>query len=291
MKTLTYLTVSRFLSRLLAGFILLSVLLSTASVFAQGSEQLILRRKASKVKVEQKLWSLPLNLERSSTLHEQGSYERESFTSLELAPSYKINSNWSLGARTMIYKEENAVGNSGFDNTSIGLVRSFMPSKKIHYSVTAGVILPTDAKLREETSYQGGARVIGTVRALELFRGSTLSYSLQLSRSVHEYEQTAEGIFNVKQNVTNSIVYSQPFTETISLTTSFAYVYGWTYLDDSRTKFAVGADLGWQATPAFGVYLGTSNEGNALKPNGSDSNIEFYNDNSSIVKVGLNYVI
>lgn len=271
----------------------LALFLSGATGYAQLNMQLdnlSTRKKSSKNNV-QKSWTLPLIVERSSTLHAEDSYERQSYSTFLIVPTYRFNNGVRASLSTLIYKEENSVGNSGWDNTSIVLNRSFLLNKNFSSNIGSGVVLPTDQNLRDSTTYQGAVRINGSITRLNILNGSSLTYGIFLSRNFHELEQNSAGAFNIRESATQNINYAQPLTDKVALITSFSYIYSVNYADTSRTKFYVGMDLNWQIRSDLGVYIGTSNEGNALKPNGSDSNIEFYNDNSSIVKVGLNYVI
>lgn len=271
------------------GFVLGGILMAASLVHAQTfSEQAALK---SNPKVIQKAWNLPVVLETSSSMHSSNSYERQAMTSLTLAPSYKISEAVKLFGSTLFYKEETGAGDSGMDNTRLGLALSKKLSKQTLWSNTISVVVPTNKILRDETSYQGAVRGATGVSWSKLPMDSVLSYNLSYTRNFHEYDLTAGGSFNVRETVAQTLEYSLPVVSKLSLLTSFSYSYGLTYEDDSRSKFYVGADLSWAFNQALSMSVGTSNEGNALKPNGSDSNIEFYNDNSSVVKMGLVYVL
>lgn len=285
---------SRFFDRAQIKRISLGFILSAALVVASvGHAQSITERTALKTnpKVVAKAWNLPLILETSSTMHSSDSYERQAMTSLTLAPSYKISDSLKVFGSTLIYKEETGVGDSGFDNTRVGLALSSILSKQMMWSNTLSVVAPTNKALRDETSYQGAARVATGLSLSKLPMDSVLTYNISYTRNFHEYDMTASGAFNVRETVAQTLEYSLPVVSKLSLLTSFSYSYGLTYEDDSRSKFYVGADLSWAFNKALSMSVGTSNEGNALKPNGSDSNIEFYNDTSSVVKMGLVYVL
>lgn len=242
-------------------------------------------------KVPQKRWTLPMTLETSSTLHAQDAYERQAMTSLSLAPSYLISRGLKLSVATMIYKEDTGAGNSGVDNTLIALSLAKPLTKETSWFGTLGAIAPTNEELRDQTSYQGAARLGGGLNFANLIFDSSLRYVLNYTRNFHEFSQTASGGFNVRQTLVQTLEYTLPFNDQWSLQTVFSYTYGLTYQDDMRTKFYAGADINWSVMKNLIITAGTSNEGNALKPNGSDSNINFYDDTSSVVKLGITYVL
>lgn len=271
------------------------MLLGTAMSFAAPVSQNVIRsnRKAiaPPTAPQPKSWSIPITLESGSTLHAQDAYEREAMLALAISPSIKLAKNLSLSSSVVMYKEETGAGNSGFDNTPISLAYRMTLTPQIAWTNSVAVILPTNRQLQDETTYQGAGKVGTNISFSDLFLGSTLSYGVSFTRNVHELQQTNVGGFNMRENVTQAINHSLPLGRDWSFDTSFVYTYGWTYLDDSRSKFYAGVNLNWNFVKDWTASLGTSNEGNALKPNGSDSNIEFYNDNSSVVKFRLTYVL
>jgi hypothetical protein len=240
---------------------------------------------------EPKSWSIPITFEAGSTLHADDAYEREAQSALAISPSVKLTKNLNLSSSVTIYQEQTGAGNSGFDNTPISLSYRAAFTPKIAWTNSVAVILPTNRQLQDETTYQGAGKVASNIAFDDLFLHSSISYGISFTRNVHELQQNFKGAFNVRDNVTQAINHSLPLGRDWSFDTSFVYTYGWTYLDDSRSKFYAGINLNWNFVKDWTASLGTSNEGNALKPNGSDSNIEFYNDNSSVVKFSLTYVL
>lgn len=272
-----------------AVLIALSVLAGALS--AEASAPTTVTRPKALEKAPAKRWSLPITLETSSTLHAADSYERQAMTALNFAPSYQLSKNLRISAATMIYKEEVSPGNSGFDNTLVSMSLSERLTPATTWFGSLGGILPTNQTLRDETSYQGAARA-GTGFTLgQLVFDSSLRYVLNYTRNFHEFKQTSEEAFNVRDTFVQTLEYTLPFNDQWSVQTVFSYTYGLTYRDDMRTKFYMGADINWAVQKNLIISAGTSNEGNALKPNGSDSNIAFYDDNSSVVKLGITYIL
>ena len=274
----------------LASAVLIALSVLAGALSSEAAPTIITSPKPV-AKVPQKRWTLPMTLETSSTLHAQDAYERQAMTSLSLAPSYLISKGLKLSAATMIYKEETGAGNSGVDNTLIALSLAKPLTKETSWFGTLGAIAPTNEELRDQTSYQGAARLGGGLNFANLIFDSSLRYVLNYTRNFHEFSQTASGGFNVRQTLVQTLEYTLPFNDQWSLQTVFSYTYGLTYQDDMRTKFYAGADINWSVMKNLIITAGTSNEGNALKPNGSDSNINFYDDTSSVVKLGITYVL
>jgi hypothetical protein len=253
-----------------------------------------LSTSAVEIPTAAKRWNIPVAFEYASSLHQRNSYERKAQESLSLVPTYKISENLSASLLTSIYKDDSNAeegGTTSIDNTRLSLSANSALSIDTLWTRGISATFATNQALREQTSYQGGLRLSTGLAFSELFLGSSLQYNLSFTRNFHEFEITADGSFNVRETLGNSLELTLPLGGPVSFQTSFLYTTGYTYRDDIRTKFAAEANLLWQVTKAFVIAAGTSNEGNALGPNGTDSNIEFFNDNSSLVKLGLTYIL
>ncbi|WP_413582359.1 hypothetical protein [Bdellovibrio sp. HCB288] len=236
---------------------------------------------------ETKAWSIDLSVESYSNMMKEDSYERDAQTSFDLSAGYRFNKITSMRIGTGVIKEHVGAENTYFDNTSASLSFKTPLTQDIAWINTLAGILPTNRQMQDEMSYQGAARVGTKVAFNNLIWGSSAATGLQLTRNFHEYEMTADGSYNMRNNAQLALTYTLPLFSKLALQTSYSYTVGWTYQDDTRNKFSVGADLGWDFTPTISAWIGTSNQGNALKANGIDSNIEFFNDTTSIVKAGF----
>lgn len=241
----------------------------------------------------QKSWSLPLSYELDTTLHQEGSYERQVQQVFSIAPGYRFSSSWKLGSTVSVIKDDSVsgVGNTIFDNTSISLSYNRPLLTHLNWKTSAGGVIPTNQEQREQTTFQGAARLSTGLAIDSLVLQSSLSYTISFNRNFHEYNINADGKFNTRDSIGQTIGYDIPITSKISFSTSFFYQMAHNYADELSTRFSAGADLNWTPLKNLTLIVGTSNDGNALKPNGRDSNIEFFNDNTSIIKLGVNYIL
>ncbi|WP_413585067.1 hypothetical protein [Bdellovibrio sp. HCB274] len=249
------------------------------------------KRPAPATTPEAKAWSLDLGLETYSNMMKEDSYERDAGTSFDVSAGYRFNKITSMRVGTAIMKEHVGAENTYFDNSTVSISFKTPLTQDIAWVNTVAGVLPTNRQMQDEMSYQGAVRLGTRTIFSNLFWGSTAVTGLQATRNFHEYEMAAEGYYNMRNNAQFIFNYTLPLFAKLTLQTSYVYTMGWTYQDDTRNKFSIGADLAWEFTPAFSAYVGTSNEGNALKANGIESNIEFFNDTTSIVKAGLSLSI
>lgn len=241
----------------------------------------------------QKSWSLPISYELDTTLHEEGSYERQVQQVFSIAPGYRFNSSWKVGSNVSVIKDDSVsgVGNTIFDNTSLSLSYSRPLTTHSNWKSSAGGVLPTNQEQREQTTFQGAARLSTGVSVDSLMWQSSFSYTISFNRNFHEYNINATGKFNTRDSIGQSVSYDIPITSKFSFSTSFFYQMAHNYADDLNTRFSADANLNWTPLKDLTLIVGTSNDGNALKPNGRDSNIEFFNDNTSIIKLGVSYIL
>ncbi len=117
----------------------------------------------------------------------------------------------------------------------------------------------------------------------------SIGYTLSVAQNFHEFTQNAEGSPNIQNRLTQSVDLAVPITEKISVSTSGAYRIGRTYQNSTRYGFIFDLDANYEIVKSLDLNIGTSNEGNALKKNGIDSNISIYDENSSVSRAGLTY--
>lgn len=238
-----------------------------------------------------KNWTVPFSFETESSTHQEWSYERTSSSTISLSPSYFWGPSLRISGNLGLTKEHSGVGDTNFNNSSLGINYLIPASSQLSWMMGTSAIIPTNPQEREEKSYQGAVRLSGGFSFSEIWKGSRLSYRLILGRNFHGYSQGADGSYNLRQSLTHSLDYLQPMGSKFSVSTVFQYTQASTYLDDLRFSFLAMADLAFDFSESLAISVGTANQGSALRPNGRDSNVEFFNDESSIVKIGITYVL
>jgi hypothetical protein len=270
------------------GFTVLAALSFGAPAFAANSATSIAKDKAA---TDKSPWTFVFTLETASNMMKDEQNGREAQTALETTLLYKFNKITTLKVTTAVYKDQTGAQNSGFTNSTASLVFNTVINTNIDWKNSVSGVLPTDRKVQDETSLQGAGILASTFVFKNLFWDSSALAGVSASRNFHEYSMNADGIYNVRNTAGLTLGYTLPLFGDLKLDTAYKYTQAWLYNDDNRMKFLFSADLSYAVTPKLDIYVGTSNEGSALKPNGVDSNIEIFNDTSSIVKAGLNYSI
>ncbi|WP_413292958.1 hypothetical protein ACLSU7_16300 [Bdellovibrio sp. HCB185ZH] len=280
--------VFKYIRNAIQGFTLLAALSFAAPVLAANSATSVTKAKSPANPSATSPWGFGFNLETESNLMKEGTYERDAQTALETTMLYKFNKITTLKLSTAVYKQHTGTEEAGFDNSTAGLSFTTPVNTNLDWKNGVTAILPTNRKIQDESSLQGTAVLSSALAYKNLFWGSSALTGISAARNFHEYNMTAEGVYNVRNTGTLTLGYTLPLFSNFALDTLFKYTQAWLYNDDTRSKFVFSAELSYEFAPNFAVYVGTSNEGSALKPNGVDSNIELFNDTSSVIKAGIN---
>ncbi|UYL09842.1 hypothetical protein B9G69_004535 [Bdellovibrio sp. SKB1291214] len=278
----------KYMRSAIRGLTILAALSFVAPAFAANPSTSTMKPKAPVApKAPESPWTFVFNLETASNMMKDEMNGREAQTALEAVMVYKFNKITSLKISTALYKDHTGPQDAGFDNSTIGLGFTTPLATNIDWKNSITAILPTNRKAQDQSSLQGTAALASTLVYKNLFWGSSATTGISVARNFHEYNMTADGGYNIRNTAAATVGYTLPLFGNFALDTLFKYTEAWLYNDDNRMKFLFSADLSYEFTPHFSAYIGTSNEGSALKPNGVDSNIEIFNDTSSVIKAGI----
>jgi hypothetical protein len=70
----------------------------------------------------------------------------------------------------------------------------------------------------------------------------------------------------------------------------FDYINGLTYRKFARERFSSNIEVGYQINQSLSASFGVGTEGSAKKANEYDSNLSFYNENTSVIHSGISLV-
>lgn len=236
-----------------------------------------------------KKFSLATGLEYSQKVEVEENTERESSTDLSFVATYKINELYNLLAKTALTQEHNGPKNSSISDTTVGFsVKGVKINDQWITTHAMSSILPTSETSQERDRLRAAIAITNGVS----YSGDLLKakYSLGLSKNFHEFDQNAEGTFLNEYRITNLIDLIFPVTDKFSVSVSGLYRISYTYDKTDRYGFGTFGDLNYDFSEKLSSNLGVSTEGNALKSNGVDSNINIYDDTASVVRAGLTYV-
>lgn len=239
---------------------------------------------------ENKIISGKIALENGQNLYQD--YNQINATELTLWPSFKLGENTSLSMLAVVSQDHVHARNTSLSNTSLNLsLAKFHLANDFTWSPSLSAALPTDEGMRKSDSFQG------SVGAGSLFvrkkEGSPLEFAWALAvvRNIHEYNLSAEGGALLEYTLKNRIVLEYFWTERWSTSWVSDYIVGSTYGQNTKTKFANALDLNFEFAKNWIANAGVSTDGDAKKYDGVQSNFSFFNENTSVLRLGVTYAL
>jgi hypothetical protein len=211
-------------------------------------------------------------------------------TSFLIMPSLKLSENLTTTVKAVVERQENANGNTDMSDTQVSLtLKGTKLTEEIGTSYSLNGIAPTSESNRKENRFQGAAGL--GVKFSGEFRLLSASYALSYRRNFHEFTVSSENKPNIRDGIGQTVTLDIPLSQKIAISLAGSYKNSWTYYNAAKQGFSFDADLTYEAVKNLTFNLGTSNEGSALKANGKDSNVQFYDDKSSVIRAGVTYVL
>jgi hypothetical protein len=237
-----------------------------------------------------KKFSFYLDLSVDQNLRTDSDPSKDANLSLSFAPSYQLFSKARLISEIHANQNLNSDYLTELANTTLGL--SFTPialSQNNNLLLTVKSILPTNKNDRVKNSFDGALSAsAGLNNKASLFtKLSNTTISISALKNMHEFERTADGEANLSTKLSYSILYIQALSQIFSAELYAKYNTGWTYQNDLKTSFSISEKLNLDIKKNISTYIQHSNDGNALQANGSDSNIQIYDKNKSVMSAGL----
>ena len=242
-------------------------------------------------------YHLALAVSRSTNLIDFQDGTRNDSMDYSLTPSMKTS--FGTVTTSLAYSQNlrDQYSRTASDWSDIPLVLSFRPKlfrladrdAKIFYSISA--VVPTSQYSVKKDQLQ--TAISGKVGfSLSASDGAGLSFitGISLGRNFHAFEEDINGNvlnqYSSNQNI--GVNYSMG---NWSISTDIVNHTRMTYANQIRSFFEISEEVGYSLNSYISIALGHTNAGSTLKPNAADSNIELYNENSSIVyaTLGLAY--
>lgn len=244
-------------------------------------------------KKEGRRWSGFVNSSYSTNLvdHQDGS--RGDYVDYMARFNLKLTNNYSLRVQGGYGQDLKYPENDDFTNTSVTLQRSpFALGKRLLTNWRVGAVAPTskDAYKRQNmiTALSTGGNLI--VNPDYLIPGLELVGSLSLTRNFHQYETAINGTVNTQYSSSQGLSVSYSFNSGVSLSASFTHMNTWSYQNVMRDSFDFSQEIAYEINPTFSVAAGHTNSGSTLRANGTDSNVQIYDENNSIIYGSLTVV-
>ncbi len=241
-------------------------------------------------KKQRPIFTALINLEKSSNQFDSKSGNQQSATNLTLAPSFNLTSNFNLGASSIITKQDTGAQDTTLSNTLLVLgYAGYKFSRDTQLAHSLRVALPTNEEQKKTDRFRGAFGFRNQISTK--FGGLDFIYKLTLSKNVHEFTRNADGVENIEYTLSHLIEPTYNFNDYFSIGYVASIRQSKTYSGSDRNMMSSDFDLYFNMNKNLQINFGISTDGSMYKANGTDSNVEFYNDNKSILKAGFTVLI
>ncbi len=220
-----------------------------------------------------------------STLHKTEQQGRVSFGRIMFAPSYPLNDDYRgtlTGALIQNFDQESKTGLSNFKLTVSR--KPIALTQDTSLIAIGGLRLPTNEDDRRDNTFNGALVLEPQVLSQFNVRGFKFMAisGLTAVKNFHTYSRNNLGSANISYSVAPSLGFETYLMKNVALGVDGSYTFARTYQDTPRTSFALGQALTYEQ-PLWSVTIGHYNEADALKYNGTESNINVFDGNTSAV--------
>ena len=230
----------------------------------------------------------------SSNFYREDSAYDSLTSSYELYSTYKLGK-WTLKAYVSFDKDlrnyyEEQWGRSHLKGTYSATKFGYQDMASLSVSTTIG--LPLNKNLRKDRSQ---ITKISTGPALSTdwsklgADGVSTILAIQLGRYIHGYKTGRDGVSNSEYSLSSMFVLSYSPVDRLTLGSVFMLNEKWSYWGNRSESYAFDASISYQISSPLGATLGYSNSSKTFKPDGTTSNVDFFNTDDSVFYLSLSY--
>lgn len=239
---------------------------------------------------EPQKFSVEFDISADSNLRDSSDPDHAATLSLFITPSFRISSIYkikaNLGIEQKLYADHSVV----LTNTNLTLTRDPLKITDQHsLTLSATAVLPTNEIDRNEKTFHGGTGLAaGLLNKFSVFKEEgSFGYTLSLLKNYHGSEQASDLSPNLSHRIRHTLAYTQNFMQNFSIEILGRYQTGWTYQNALRTAFFLSEKMAYAMNKSSELYISHTNEGDALRANGIDSNIRIYDSSLSAFYTGV----
>ena len=269
------------------SFLVLGILLLVQQAYGQATNELTTQLQ------KPKRFQITTVAQTESNLYETDSREYEARGRLTIAPSYKFNPNYRATVSASLLQDFEGGREGLLSNAKATVTRVPIKISQDSFIIpAAGARLPTNVKDRKDNSFVGAAIAEATLLTNWTFKDSpfTTLYAVYLTKNFHEYERGREGNDNTDYSIINYFGVEKYLTSKLSILIDGDYSFARTYRGNPKSLFSIGQSLSYEFTRDFSVTVGHSNGGNMFQANGTDYDVQVFDENRSIVYANIRAV-
>lgn len=238
-----------------------------------------------------------LSVSRSTNLVDYQDGSRGDSIDYSFNPSMKTS--FGRFATSVAYSQNlrDQYSSTASDWSDVPLIFSFKPktfiwlerNAKLQYSITAVVPVSQYSVKKDQLQTALSGKISFSLMPSD-GNGFGIITGVSLGRSFHSYEEDINGSVLNQYSSNQNAGISYSFNDW-SFSADFVNRTRWTYKNSVKSSFEISEEIGYSINPNFSTAIGHTNAGATLKANGADSNIDLYNENTSIVyaTLGISY--
>ncbi len=232
-----------------------------------------------------------INISPARTLvdHKDGTTNESLDTTFENA--YQINETYKIKSKIIYSQDLKNSTRNDFADADLTLSHSAIPlGSTITMSPLVLGTLPLSKNSRINNKFYGalGGALKWGLASGTLPEGLSITLTTSLSRLFYEADTAVNGTVLNQYSAYQKLVTNYSISK-YSFTFVFNHINSMTFQNNLKEAFVMAEEFEYSASDRISLLLGHANAGSALKANGQDSNIQFFNENSSVVYAGVTW--
>lgn len=238
-----------------------------------------------------------MKLTRSTNLIDFQDGTRSDSLDYEITPLMKTSYGSLITSITYSQNLRDMYSRTASDWGDVPLIFAFKPTNwqwsdntaKISYSVSAVLPLSQNSVKKDQLQTAISGK-IGFSLAPKESSGFGYTTSISLGRNIHAFEEDINGSILNKYSSNQNLGINYSISDW-SMGIDFTNRTRLTYKNSVKSFFEISEEIGYSVNNNISFALGHTNAGSTIKENGTDSNIDLYNENNSSVyaTLGLSY--
>ncbi len=223
----------------------------------------------------------------TSNLYKTSSPDHQISSDFNLSVGLKPTKDNSVTLGLAAVKDLKGEREFAFSDGSLGYSHRLYRTSAYSISGSVSAIIPMSETSREVQKLNTALVVAPSISSSLGIDSFSAQFRPSLRYNFHSMKTNMLGGSNSEYSLGARLTLGYNFTDEISLSAVSSYARSTTYYGNTIDSYSFIQALGYQATEELSFEVGHANGGNALAPNGTDTDINFYDENNSTIYFAL----
>ncbi len=188
----------------------------------------------------------------------------------------------SIGyAQNIKNSEDNDISDLSLGYALPALKLKWFSSTDVSNSYSFSAVVPLSKNSTKKDQLQTSLSA-STGLGFDFKNSFSMSLGLSLGQNFHSYSEDINGSVLNKYASNQSLGFGYTWKD-FDFSLSFANKTRVSYYNSVKSSFEIAEEVNYKINKIFKIAVGHTNSGSTLKSNGIDSNIDFYNENNSVI--------